>query len=270
MPHPTSDARIVLLHHSTGEAVWRGGLPGFVRDWNRAHGTAYEITEREYPACAGDHPRMRRLLPAKVFNRVFPGNYPWDNYPFDYWNLWVAHAGRDRDRGELNLDDLAARYDVIVFKHCFPVSAIKPDTGMAAVSSPRKTLENYKAQYVALKARMRAFPHVKFIVWTGAALTREASNPEDAARAAAFADWVKGTWDEPGDNIFVWDFRELETGGGPFLKAEYCSHPGNSHPGRTFSARAAALLGRRIVEVIEGRGDQGSLTGEEALHVARR
>ena len=43
-----------------------------------------------------DPPLIRRLA----------RTYPWANYPYDYWNLWVKHTGSSRDRGELNLDDL--------------------------------------------------------------------------------------------------------------------------------------------------------------------
>ena len=107
----TGDVRIVFLHHSTGGVVWSGGVQSFIQGWNAAHGTRYQITEQSYPATTG--------------------GYPWANYPYDYWNLWVSFTGTRRDRGEQNLDDLAAANDVIVFKHCFSVSAIGPDTGSA-------------------------------------------------------------------------------------------------------------------------------------------
>lgn len=254
--------RIVFLHHSTGEEVWKAGLAGWFRSWNDGHATRYEMSEQDYPACAGAHPRLRRMLPARVFNLLFRNHYPWNNYPYDYWNLWVRHAGTDRDRGELNLDDLAGRYDVIVFKHCFPVSAVQPDDPVADTASQRKTLGNYRLQYEALKARMHQFPKVKFILWTGPPLTQAATRPEEAARAQAFVDWVKREWDQPGDNIFLWDFRQLGTGGGPYLQPGNATSREDSHPSMPFAARVAPLLGRRIVDVIEGRGDGGSLTGE--------
>ena len=201
-------------------------------------------------------------MPGRILEKVIGDRYPWENYPYDYWNLWVAHTGENRDRGELNLDDLARRYGVIVFKHCFPVSRIKPDDGLPNVSSPVHTLANYKLQYEALKTRMHEFPKIRFIVWTGSALTEDSTNPADAERAREFATWVKEAWDEKGDNIFVWDFRELETEGGLFLKPEYADGPKNSHPAKEFAAQAAPRMGRRIVDVIEGRGDTSSLTGE--------
>ena len=262
MPHPARSQRIVFLHHSTGEIVWRGGIPQFIQSWNIAHGTNYEISELAYPSAAGGHARLRKLLPARIFNKLVSDHYPWDNQPYDYWNLWVAHSGENRDRSELNLDDLARSYDVIVFKHCFPVSEVAAADGSPSVSSPIRTLANYELQYEALKKRMHQFPQTRFIVWTGPALTQAASNPEDAARARQFSAWVKNTWDEKGDNLFVWDFRELETGGGLFLTPENAQGPANSHPAKALAEKIAPLMGRRIVDVIEGRGDSSSLTGQ--------
>lgn len=262
MPHPAKTPRIVFLHHSTGGIIWRGGIPQFIQSWNTAHGTNYEITELAYPNASGGHARLRKLLPARIFNKLVSDHYPWDNQPYDYWNLWVAHTGGNRDRSEMNLDDLARSYDVIVFKHCFPVSEVASGDGSPSVSSPKRTLANYELQYEALKRRMHQFPQTRFIVWTGPALTQAASNPEDAARARQFSAWVKNTWDEKGDNLFVWDFRELETDGGLFLKPENAHNPDNSHPSMALATKAAPLLGRRIVDVIEGRGDSSSLTGQ--------
>ncbi len=262
MPHSVNTARIVFLHHSTGEIIWKGGLPQFIQAWNSAHGTNYEITELAYPSATGGHVRLRKFLPARIFNKVVSDRYPWDNQPYDYWNLWVAHTGENRDRSEMNLDDLARSYDVIVFKHCFPVSQVQPDDGSPSVSSPRQTLANYMLQYAALKRRMHQFPQTRFIVWTGPALTQASTHPDEAARARQFATWVKRTWDEKGDNIFVWDFRELETDGGLFLKPENARNPDNSHPSDALTTKVAPLMGRRIVDVIEGRGDSSSITGQ--------
>ncbi|HWQ10335.1 MAG TPA: hypothetical protein VN436_14540 [Holophaga sp.] len=238
-------AKIAYLHHSTGGCVWDGGVPGFFTSYNQANGTDYGITSITYPDTSN--------------------GYPWANYPYDYWNLWVRHTGSSQDQQELNLDQLAAQYDVIVFKHCFPVSAIGPDSDCvpASVSSEVKTVANYKLQYEALKARMKAFPGTKFIVWTGAALKQGETTEAQALRAKAFFDWVKASWDVPGDNIFVWDFWTLETAGTTgtlYLNDAYAQ--GDSHPADAFCRTVAPFVSRRIVDVIEGRGDTGTLTGQ--------
>lgn len=225
---------IVFLHHSTGNVIWKAGVKKWFKKYNKQTGTDYTITERAFPA---------------------ESPYGWNNYPYDYWNIWVKNAGTSPFQGEPTLEMLTADYDLIVFKHCFPVSAVEEDTGTPDVGSSEKRIENYKLQYDALKKKMHEFPGTKFLVWTGAAQVRKATDEASASRAKRFFDWVKNEWDEPGDNIFVWDFYGLETEGGLYLKDEYAESPSNSHPNKKFAETAAPLLCRRITDVLEGRGD---------------
>lgn len=242
----TDSGTVLFLHHSTGEAIWNGGVEAWFTDHNAAEGTDYSIQETPYP----DSP------------------YPWDNYPYDYWNLWVNHAGPSRHDGQETLDMLAPRYELIVFKHCFPVSLVEADSGSPDVSSDTRSLENYRLQYQALKTKLRSFPDKRFLVWTGAALTETAlvqdygGSLAHAARAREFFTWVKDEWDEPGDNIFVFDFFELETEGGDTFIEAYAEDPTDPHPNQAFAETVAPRFGRRVVDVLEGRGDTGSLTGD--------
>ena len=231
------DVKIIFLHHSTGNCVWRGGVPEWLKAYNSTNGTNYSIAEQAFPK---EKP------------------YGWANYPYDYWKIWVENAGDEPYMQEPTLEMLTKDYDVIIFKHCFPVSAVGEDTGEADVSSDRKSIENYKLQYEALKAKLHEFPDTRFIVWTGALLAEDDSDPDSGRRAAEFFKWVTEQWDEPGDNIFIWDFAAVEGEGGLFLKEEYQAGPGDSHPNGDFSKMAAPLFARRIVDVIEGRGDAGS------------
>lgn len=236
---PAGTVRILYLHHSTGGVIWGGGVPEAVAAYNSANGTKYEITELAYPT----------------------NSYPWNNYPYDYWNLWVNHTGTSTASGEPNLDMLTQNYDVIVFKHCYPVSGIAADSGAASASSETKSLQNYYLQYAELKTRMLQFKeqNKKFIVWTGAALRASDTTPDQAARAKTFFDWVKGTWDQPGDNIYVWDFYSLETEGTLYLTSANAAS--DSHPNGAFASRVAPYFVKRLIDVIEGRGDSGSNTG---------
>jgi hypothetical protein len=233
-----ANAKIIFLHHSTGGVIWGGGMASWVSAYNAAHAKSYQVVERAFPASSP---------------------YGWNNYPYDYWNIWVQHAGNQAYLNEPTLEMLTAGYQVIVWKHCFPVSDIDADTGLASISSATRTLGNYKLQYAALKAKMRSFPNTRFIVWTGSAEIQSETDPASAARAQEFAAWVKNAWDEPGDNIFVWDFRQLETAGGLYLLPQYSA--GDSHPNATLANMIAPWFGQRIVDVIEGRGDSGSITG---------
>lgn len=229
--------QIIFLHHSTGENIWNGGVSGWFDQYNADHATSYRISERAFPQDA----------------------YGWKNYPYDYWNIWVNHGD---STGEPTLETLTQQYQVIIWKHCFPVSEIEEDIGSPDVTSEDKRLENYYLQYAALKAKMREFPNTTFIVWTGAAQVKDSINAESAARARVFFNWVKSQWDEPGDNIFLWDFYELETEGGIYLRGDYAASSDDSHPNEAFSQRVAPLFSQRTVNVIEGRGDSSSITGE--------
>jgi hypothetical protein len=240
-PNGALSARILFLHHSTGRVVWDGGVPQWFERHNREHGTDYRIVEQEFPK---DEP------------------YGWSNYPYDYWNIWVRNAGEAPFQEEPTLETLTRQWDLIVFKHCYPVSNVKPDLPAADVASNVRTLANYKLQYAALKEKLRSFPRTRFLVWTGALTAEDDGNPEWSERAREFFTWVKKEWDEPGDNVFVWDFAAIEGEGGIFLKKEFQEAPEDSHPNAALARKAAPLLGRRIVDVLEGRGDAGSLTGE--------
>jgi len=247
--------KIVFLHHSTGHVVWLGttskwrakifgtsAVKSAIDALNERNGADYEIEEMYFPTT--------------------DEGYPWANYPYDYYNIWVKNAGEEPYQGEPTLEMLTKDYDVIVLKHCFPVGNILPDTGAPDVDSSEKRLENYKLQYAELKQKMHSFPGTTFIVWTGAALTEAATDPDEAQRTREFFDWVKAEWDEPGDNIFLWDFYELQTGGGRYLKPEYASAPDDSHPTAEFGERVAPLFAQRIVDVLGGKGDSAPLTGE--------
>jgi len=89
------DAAVIFLHHSTGGNIWAGGVPEAVAAWNEAQGTAYAITAIDYPHSP----------------------YPWANYPYDWWHLWVDGGGAAAAEEQETLVALATDYDVVVFKH---------------------------------------------------------------------------------------------------------------------------------------------------------
>jgi hypothetical protein len=247
--------KIIFLHRSTGKSIWRGGTSrlfnkifnnGDVIKWfdqfNNKNNTDYKIEEAYFPKVSGV--------------------YGYKNYPYDYYNIWVKNGGEEKFKDEPTLEFLTKKYNVIIWKHCHPVCNIMPDSGFGDVNSEEQRIENYKLQYMQLKEKMKSFPDTKFIVWTGAALTRETTTPEMAQRAKEFFTWVKDQWDTPGDNIYLWDFYELETEGGLYLKDEYATNTKDPHPNQSFAARVAPFFCKRIVDVIEGRGDISSKTGQ--------
>jgi hypothetical protein len=236
-----STAKGIFLHHSTGGDVWGGGVPASLAAKNAALETSYAVTERGYP----DTP------------------WPWANYPADYYRLWVGTSGNATNPNIYNLETLAANYDLIVWKHCYPVMEIGPDSG-APDPVGAQTLANYKAAYEALKTKMRSFPGNRFIVWTGAVELSNGSNADEATRLREFRNWVINTWDEPGDNVFVFDFWLLETGAESALYLDPAKAAGggtDNHPSSDFCLVAAPLFAERIMDVMQGRGDLDPLTG---------
>jgi hypothetical protein len=224
----SNSTKVLFLHHSTGGNIWKGGIPEWFSNYNDVNNRV-DIVEQDFPK---------------------RDPYGWNNYPYDYWNIWVNHAGEKPYKNEPTLEMISKTYDIVIMKHCFPVSKIKANTGEPRIDSDEKTVENYKLQYISLKEKMNSFPNIKFIVWTGAALVEEDTNPESADRARTFFDWVKDDWDIDNDNIYIWDFHELQTEGGLYFKEEYAKNPTNSHPNDEFSSRVAPLLCERIVEVL--------------------
>ena len=234
--------KIVFLHHSTGRSIWvgktnkylfkltqKGDVQKFLDDYNKKNKTVYDITELSFP----------KNTP-----------YGWKNYPYDYYNIWVKNAGENTYLEEPTLEILTKEYEVIVFKHCFPVSRILKDTGAPDINSEEKRVENYKLQYNALKHKMHEYPNNKFIVWTPAVCTKNQITEDEANRTHQFYKWLIDDWDEKGDNIFLWDFYKYETEGDLYMSEKNAYSPDNSHPGREFSARVAPLFCKYIIDVI--------------------
>lgn len=249
--------KIIFLHHSTGRVIWDGkaegmkkitnifskyeAVPEWFTSYNKTKGTGYFIAEQ-------------------VFPKAKP--YGWNNYPYDYYNIWVKNAGISAYMEEPTLEMLTKKYDLIIFKHCFPVGNILENSDSANIGSADKKLANYKAQYIAIKEKLLQFPDTKFLLWTAAALVEAQTAPEEAQRTKEFVEWVKHEWDSADDNIYLWDFYQLETEGGPYLKPEFAAGENDSHPSKSFAARVAPLFCQRIVDVIETNGQKTGLSGE--------
>ena len=254
-----SKVNILFLHHSTGGVIWDGDL------------------SQVAPDVVKENPRIKAQLPllfagynkesTKAYNVrevSFPkaSPYGWNNYPYDYYNIWVKHAGNKAFMKEPTLEMLAGKNDIIIFKHCFPGSNIVADNNEPDINSNIQTLENYKLQYAALKEKMREFPDVKFILFTGAVQVAAALPEDEALRAKEFYEWVTKEWDHPGDNIYLWDLYQLQTEGGLYFKDEYAASTTDSHPNKVFAGKVANLLFNRIVDIVENNGTYTTLTGE--------
>jgi hypothetical protein len=260
-----SDMNIIFLHHSTGEVIWNGApssifkkalskisnrladifstkamLPVLFEKFNKEHNKNYHIKEITFP----------KAVP-----------YGWQNFPYDYYNIWVKNAGEKPYMEEPTLEMLTKENQIIIFKHCFPVCYINSDKDSADINSDVKTLSNYRLQYNAIRDKLHEFPKTKFILFTGAAQVKLNISEDKAKRAKEFFTWVINEWDLPGDNIYLWDLYSLQTEGGLFFRDEYSVSPSDSHPNEYFAREAAKLLFNRIIDIIENDGSKTQLTG---------
>jgi len=249
---------IILLHHSTGGVIWDGDLsqvnPDVVRDNPRLKSQIPLLFAQYNKETSKDY-----LIKEMSFPKAEP--YGWNNYPFDYYNIWVKNSGVKAFMKEPTLEILTDQYNVIIFKHCFPSSNIVADDIEADINSDIKSLQNFKLQYEALRDKLHEFPDNKFILFTGAVQVRQFLTEEEAYRAREFHDWVTQEWDQPEDNIFLWDLYQLQTEEGLYFKDEYAVSPEDSHPNKTFAGRAATLLFNRIIDVIDNGGKTTTLAG---------
>jgi hypothetical protein len=238
--------KIIFLHHSTGEVIINGGNKPirFIGRFSKQQSSVSKWVEKYNKTNKTNFYFDEQFFPKRE-------SYGWHNYPYDYYNIWVKHAGVQPYMNEPTLEILTKQYNLIIFKHCFPVCDLKEDKNRPDINSSEKTLENYKFQYLALKQKLHEFPNTKFLIWTGAAQVESNTTKEQALKSKEFFAWVKKEWDTPNDNIYIWDFYDLETEGGLYLKPEFARNPNDSHPSQSFAKRILPQFCYRIIEVIQ-------------------
>ncbi len=229
--------RIGFLTHSVGSALYQEGkIAEWFTDYNATHGTGFTIQRRSYPA----------------------EPYPWENNPYDYWNVWVNGSC-----SEECFPSLLERFDIVIMKHCYTAARIEADINAPDIGSDRKSVENYKLQYRALRDLFDNHPGTKFIVFTLTPRHRLRTDAAQASRAKSFADWVKNEWlQEDGkehSNIYVFDFWSLlaETDPTPEKGSVNClryayekDHSSdNSHPNLLANETVGPVFAQYIADV---------------------
>jgi hypothetical protein len=262
----TPQMNIIYLHHSTGGVIWYG------KEISLATRAANKITKRltdfgtkaELPSLFGDYNKAKAKnysIRELAFPKASP--YGWSNNPYDYYNIWIKNAGEMPYKEEPTLEILTKDYQVIIFKHCFPVSYIQQEQDSADINSNLRTISNYKLQYSALREKLHQFPDVKFILFTGAAQVKGSITEDEAKRAKEFFTWVTREWDISNDNVFIWDLYSLQTEGDLYFQDKYAVSFTDAHPNGHFAGEAVKLLFNRIIDVVENNGNGTSLTGKK-------
>jgi len=245
------DENIVFLHHSIGGNLYNypnNGIEQYFVEHNVFENTSYSIDEWEYPG-------ERDYTP-----------YPWNNYPWDYWNLWInpnTPCNSDVCSGEGYrcmecIDPIINQYDVVVLKHCYAGSDILENTGNANVMFSTKSIENYELQYAALRDLFDSYPNTLFIVFTLPPRDKDSTSADigNAARATQFSEWTKNNWlnnGNPHNNIVVFDIREYlvekdsDSDYFNFLKEEYVNVAGDSHPNDRANNFVGPIFGEFLI-----------------------
>jgi hypothetical protein len=215
--HPQKYTNIIFLHHSTGDNLIHQGN---VRPLFTSKG--YDFWDHDYNS------------PGLSLPNGNPANYnynvPDDNTnPDGYNNIFQQpyYTTPLHPAPPTNCFSGLMRHEVIIFKSCFPASAISSDA----------MLEQYKTYYRTIRARTDQYPSRIFIPFSTPPLKSCSTNTNDAKRARAFANWLKSSDYLSGHpNLFAFDFFNLlarpDDGAAEanMLRPDYCPDGCDSHP----------------------------------------
>lgn len=226
---PTSTARLVFMHHSTGQnwlADDNGGLGIALRNNN------YFVSDTNYG-----------WGPNSIGDRTDIGHWwLWFRGPehADYLQALYAEAGQHSAYSRLQVQPDGDGNEVILLKSCFPNSNLggevsdpvpsiseNPLAGLGS-DSPYHTIANAKSIYLDLLKYFETRQDKLFVVITAPPL----SDPAHAANARAFNDWLMNGWlnNYPYDNVAVFDFYNvLTSNGGSATNNDLGRDTGNHH-----------------------------------------
>jgi len=223
---------IVFLHHSTGENLI---VQGSVRE--RFTQAGYSFWDQGYNAAGlrapdgastgygysvpndnTDPDSLARIFSQQVYN-----------YPINALSGLLQH-------------------EVIIIKSCFaPANNIRSDS----------QLEDFKSWYTGIRHVMDQHPGKIFVIVTTPPLNPEETNPEEASKARAIAEWLKSKEFLNGHpNIVVFDFFDQLAVSAPssseysMLRPEY-RNGADSHPTQTANEKIGPLFVDFVIRAIE-------------------
>lgn len=224
---------VIFLHHSTGSNLI---AQGNVREGLTALG--YDFWDHGY--------NYQGLRDPDGNSTGINYNIPGDNTnPDGFANIFAQtlYAEPTYPDPPANAFSGLMRHEVIAFKSCFPASAI----------SSEAMLEQYKTWYRSIRDRADTHPDHIYIAFSPPPLNPASTDADDAARARAFAEWLKSSEYLAGHpNLFSFDFFDLLAEPDPgqpdynMLRAEYRNGT-DSHP----NATANAIIGPIFVAFVD-------------------
>jgi hypothetical protein len=235
---------VIFLHHSTGKNLIEQGA---VRELFSAAG--YDFWDHGYNEQGLTRPDR---TPAG-----YSYNIPDDNTDPDGFARIFSQRLYPMP---LNAFSRLMQHEVIAFKSCFPVSCITSEA----------QLQQYKAYYLQIREAMDQHPDRIFIVVTPPPLNPATTNPEAAARARAFAEWLTSEEFLTGHpNVFTFDFFDLLAERDPsasdfnMLRAAYREGE-DSHPNELANRTIGPLFADFILDVVQAYRDKLAEKGSES------
>jgi len=183
---------LIFLHHSTGRnLIKEGSLRALLAK------KSYRLWDHDYNAIGLTDPAGRKLkicydIPSDTSGNRGNGNTD----PEGLYLLFSQPVHQPPDNALSRL----LQHEVIIFKSCYPNSAIKDD----------QMLAQYKTWFFSIREKMRQHPEKIFIPFTIPPLHPLATNHEEAARARQWAQWLQSEdFLDNMTNVFVFDFFDL-------------------------------------------------------------
>lgn len=196
---PATTVKLIFIHHSTGENWLTDGYGNLGQALNENN---YFVSDTNYgwgPNSIGD----RTDIPN--WTEWFRSSDT-PTYMQALFNETEQHANYTR-----TLPDPGGENEIILFKSCFPNSALSGSPNDPPGSNEELSVSGAKYVYNQILPYFASRPDKLFIVITAPPL----SDPTDSANARAFNDWLVNNWLSENNyqlnNVAVFDFYNILT-----------------------------------------------------------
>ncbi|MBN1872935.1 MAG: hypothetical protein JXA33_01790 [Anaerolineae bacterium] len=223
---------VIFLHHSTGKNLIEQGN---VRELFSQRG--YQFWDHDYNTIGLTRPDGSGTGSSYDIPEITAGTRGGGNTnPEGLAVLFAQPVHNPPDNAFSHL----LQHEVLIFKSCFPNSAIKSE----------EMLEQHKTWYLQMRDVIAQHPDKVFIFLTSPPLHPQATNAEEAARVRVLANWLVGEYPAGLPNLFVFDFfDQLADPQTNMLRTAYQrnSESSDSHP----NEQANQIIGPRFVDYVD-------------------
>lgn len=195
---PVHPVKLIFIHHSTGENWLTDGYGDLGRTLDQNN---YFVSDTNYgwgPDAIGDRTDIPNWLEWFASDQT-------ERYMQALFNESGQHSAYTR-----TLSDPGGENQIILFKSCFPNSALEGSPNDPPSAEGWLTIGHAKYVYNQILEYFAVHPDKLFVVITAPPL----SDPTYAANARAFNQWLVYEWlvEYPLNNVAVFDFYNVLTG----------------------------------------------------------